>query len=130
VSQENVELVREALQASGSLDAERYLSLCSADVELVSPITTLEGLTGPEGIRRSFKELERASSSFSIEVEELRALDADTVLAFACIRGSSAQGVPTKQPITNVYTLTNGKICRVRIYLDRDEALEAVGMQE
>ncbi len=127
MSQENVELVREALQAAGRLDAERYLSLCTVDVELVSPITTLEGLTGPEGIRQSFRELELASSSFSIEVEELRALDADTVLASTCIRGSSTQGVPTKQPTTNVYTLTNGKICRVRVYL---EALEAVELSE
>jgi hypothetical protein len=31
-------------------------------------------------------------------------------------------------PAANVYELTDGKIRRVRIFLDRKEALEAVGL--
>jgi len=30
----------------------------------------------------------------------------------------------------NVYDFTDGKISRVRIFLDRDEALKAVGLAE
>ena len=32
--------------------------------------------------------------------------------------------------LTNVYDLANGKLSRVRIYSDRDQALEAVGLSE
>jgi hypothetical protein len=30
----------------------------------------------------------------------------------------------------NIYDLTDGKIMRIRIFLDRKEALEAVGLSE
>jgi hypothetical protein len=33
-------------------------------------------------------------------------------------------------PSANVYDLTDGKIKRVRIFLDRQEALEAAGLSE
>jgi hypothetical protein len=33
-------------------------------------------------------------------------------------------------PLTNVYDLIDGKISHVRIFLDRQEALKAVGLDE
>jgi hypothetical protein len=33
-------------------------------------------------------------------------------------------------PSTNVYDLIDGKISHVRIFLDRQEALKAVGLEE
>jgi hypothetical protein len=43
-------------------------------------------------------------------------------------------GVPTATadavPTANIYDVADGKISRVRIFLDRDEALEAAGLGE
>jgi hypothetical protein len=41
-----------------------------------------------------------------------------------------ATGEPPGMPTTNVYDFVNGKIRRIRIFLDRQEALEAVGLAE
>jgi hypothetical protein len=37
---------------------------------------------------------------------------------------------PDELPTTNVYDFAGGKIKRVRIFRDRQEALEAVGLSE
>jgi hypothetical protein len=55
------------------------------------------------------------------------------VLAFVRISATGrASGLPaaSDMPTVNVYELTEGKIRRVRIFLDRKEALEAVGLPE
>jgi len=43
----------------------------------------------------------------------------------------SAPSLATQaSPTGNVYDLSDGKIRRIRIFVDRDEALEAVGLRE
>jgi ketosteroid isomerase-like protein len=32
--------------------------------------------------------------------------------------------------VTNIYDLANGRIRRVRVFMDRDQALEAAGLSE
>jgi len=39
-------------------------------------------------------------------------------------------GVEVRRELTGVYRLRNGKIASERIYLDREEALRAVGVRE
>ena len=39
-------------------------------------------------------------------------------------------GVEVRRELTGVYRLRNGKIASERIYLDREEALEAAGLRE
>ena len=55
------------------------------------------------------------------------------VLAFMRITGSgrtSGLQVTDATPTANVYDLVEGKIRRVRIFMDRQEALEAVRLSE
>jgi len=42
----------------------------------------------------------------------------------------SASGIPIATEATTVYALIDGKISRVRVFLDRHEALKAVGLEE
>ena len=58
-------------------------------------------------------------------------VDSKRVLAF--LRNSStgrASGIRLAWPQTNVYDLVDGKISHIRIFLDRDVALKAVGLEE
>ncbi len=41
-----------------------------------------------------------------------------------------ASGIETSAESANVYDFIEGKITRIRIFLDRDEALKAVGLAE
>jgi ketosteroid isomerase-like protein len=131
MSQENVEVIRQLIAALNERDVDRYLSLCSRDIELNPPTTPLDGQTrGPEGIRKFFAAVEEASTTFHIEVERMHTVDPERVLVFGQLKVVTSGGVALEHPTTNVYELAAGKVCRVDVYHDREQALEAVGLTE
>jgi ketosteroid isomerase-like protein len=131
VSQENVEVVKRAIAALNERDVSLYLTLCAPDVELISPVAPLEGAsTGAEGIRQFFFGVEEATSNFRLDAERVQAVDDDRVLAVGQVSMMSQGGIPFAQPFATVYELVEGKLRRVRVYRDGDEALKAVGLEE
>jgi ketosteroid isomerase-like protein len=131
VSEENVELVQRLIAALNERDVEGYLALCIPEVEMVSPVAAIEGASvGPEGIRRFFSGLEEAMSKFRLGVERIQAVGDNQVLALMNISAVSQGGVVFAQPVSSVYDLAAGRLRRVRVYLDRADALEAVGLSE
>lgn len=131
MSQENVKVVERAIAAINERDVEGYLALCTADVELVSPVASLEGTgRGADGVRHYFSMMDDATSSFRLDVERVEGVGDDRVLAFTRISGVSAGGVPFAQPTASLYVVGDGKISCVQVFLDRQEALEAVGYRE
>jgi ketosteroid isomerase-like protein len=130
MSQENVEIVRRLITALGERDAEGYVALCTPDVQMVSPVAAIEGTTvGAEGIRQFFSGLKEAWSEFHIDVERIQAVGDDRVLALMNMSGVSEGGVPITQPLSSVYDLAAGSLRRVHVYLDRADALQAVGLE-
>ena len=131
MSQENVEVVWQLIAALNERDVDRYLSFCTPEVELRVPTTPLEGPTrGPEGIREYFAAVEEAATTFRVEVERIHTVGRDRVLVFGQLKMVSSGGIALEQPITNVYELVAGKLRRVDVYFDREEALESVGLGE
>src|SRR6202790_1211033 len=132
MSQENVRLVERAIAAINARDIEGYLACCTEDVKLETPVAAVGGgYEGINGIRRYFADIEEAGPDFRIELDGVEEVDSKRVLAF--IRFSStgrASGIRLAAPLTNVYDLIYGKISHVRIFLDRQEALKAVGLEE
>jgi ketosteroid isomerase-like protein len=131
MSQENVDVVRQLIAALNERDVDRYLSLCTGEIELSTPTTPLDGQTrGPEGIRKFFATVEEASTTFRVEVERLQTVGRDRVLVFGQLKVVTSGGVALEHPTTNVYELVAGKVRRVDVYHDREQALEAVGLGE
>ena len=61
MSQENLEIVRRAVNALNEGDVDGYLALCSADIELASPVASIEGANkGADGIREFFSGVREA----------------------------------------------------------------------
>jgi hypothetical protein len=88
---------------------------------------------GPTGIRRWFTDLEDVGPDFRIELERVKTIRPGRVLAFLRITGSgrtSGLQVTDATPTANVYDLVEGKIRRVRVFMDLQEALEAVALSE
>ena len=86
---------------------------------------------GIDGIRRFLTDVEDAAPDFRMELDGVEEVDSKRVLAF--LRNSStgrASGIRLAWSQTNVYDLVDGKISHIRIFLDRDEALKAVGLEE
>ena len=129
MSQENVEVVRSAVAALNARDLEGYLACCREDVELHLPVVA--GVyKGPKGIKRWFADIEDAGPDFHIDLRRVKAIGGNQVIAFTHTASTGrASGIPMVSEGTNVYDLINRKISRIRIFLDRSEALKAVGLE-
>jgi ketosteroid isomerase-like protein len=130
MSQENLEVVRRAVAALNARDLEGYLACCTRDVELHTPEVFAGVYEGPQGIRRFLTDVEDAGPDFHIDLQDLKAVGDDQVLAFVQTASTGrVSRIPMATTQTNVYDLVDGKIRRVRIFPDHDQALKAVGLE-
>jgi hypothetical protein len=134
MSQENMEVVKRAIAALNDHDVESYLAYCTADVQLETPVSPIEGVyEGADGARRYFADIFEFGPDFRITIERLEPVGGDRVLGFLLLNMiGRASGITLGGdiPSANVWDFADGKIKRVRIFLDRREALEAVGLSE
>jgi ketosteroid isomerase-like protein len=127
MSRQTLEHVRNSLQALNEGDVDRYVSHCTRDVRLESPVAAVEGAyEGRRGIRRLFGDVRDAIPDFRLEIERLDSAGPDRVVAL--LHGSASgrvSGAPLDFALANLYELAEGKISRVRVFVDRDEAKAA-----
>jgi ketosteroid isomerase-like protein len=130
--QENARLVERAIAAINARDIEGYLACCTENVKLETQLAAVGGVyEGIDGIGRFFTDIEEAGPDFRIELDGVEEVDSKRVIAF--MRTSStgrASGIRLAGSSTNVYYLIDGKISHIRIFLDRQEALKTVGLEE
>ena|SRR5215213_6105322 len=136
MSQENVEIVRQFIEAArpGDVDAiEAFIAISDPSIEH----TRLPAASGPDtyrghaGIRRWFTDMADLWREWRNEIEELVEAGPDTVAArilFLAVGRDS--GVPVEARLGFVCVLSEGKILRSRTYGSGEEALEAVGLSE
>ena len=133
MSQENVKVVERAVAAVNERDIDAYLSCCTDDVELSTPLADIGGVyDGPDGIRRFFADLADTSPDFRISIERLEPVSAKQVLAFTNVTAAGRLSeLDLGTAAANIYDFADdASIKRVRIFLDRDQALEAAGLSE
>ena len=132
MSQENVRLVERAIAAINARDIDGYLACCTETVKLETPMAAVGGVyEGIDGIRRFLTDVEDAAPDLRIELDGVEEVDSKRVLAF--MRTSStdrASGIRLAGSSTNVYDLIDGKISHIRIFFDRQEALNAVRLAD
>jgi ketosteroid isomerase-like protein len=127
MSEENLQTARAAIDALNRRDVEEYLGYCTADVELVPANAAVEGAyAGEEGIRRFLADAADAGPDFHLEPEHIEAVAPDRVIAFLRLTATGrASGVPADQEVTSIYDFRDGRMRRIRVFLDRREALAA-----
>jgi ketosteroid isomerase-like protein len=131
MSQQNVQAVNQAISAINDRDVDAYLAVCRPDVELIRPVAAIEGSDrGEAGVRSFFDGIREGATRFQLEVERLLPLGDDRVLAFLTLNLETERGFTDRQPLTNLYELEGGKLLRIRVFVDRHEALEAAGLSE
>jgi hypothetical protein len=132
MSQENVDVVRRAVAALNARDLDGYLACCTDDLELHTPLEAFVGVyEGRDGIKRWLVDVEDGAPDFHIDLQDVKAVGSRQVLAFAHLSSTGrASGVPLAGDSGNVYDLVGGKIRRTRIFLDRADALKAVGLED
>jgi len=133
MSQENVELGYQTMDAFNRRDLDAFLALMDHDVETVPRTTALEGenYRGHDGVRRWWNQLLAVFPDFRIEVvDEVRDLG-DLTFSLVRLRGSGAgSAAPTNQAFWVANRWRRGKCIWWRTFDTRAEALKAVGLSE
>jgi ketosteroid isomerase-like protein len=136
MSQENVEVVRKALEAWQRDDLDAFLARGDPAVEWHAVFERLLGGTehcyrGIEGLREFWSVYRTEFENFEIEGQEIRVLDEVRVLLLGQLRWRGpTSGIESESPVGLVLSLRNGKIFGSMDYLSHEEALEAVGLSD
>ena len=136
MSQENVEIVRRALQAWQRDDFDSWMAAIDPAMDHHTVLERLvEGTEsfyrGHEGMRRAWRVYRTEFEEFQVEAQELRDVGGDRVVLLGRFRWRGpASGIATESPLGMVFTLRDGKIIRSLDYFSHEEALKAVGLSE
>jgi ketosteroid isomerase-like protein len=134
MSRENVDVVRAATEAMAARDGETALNALDQDIEWHGAVGGFD-----EGrVARGHDEVVQAFADYfrfweRVELRADRYIDAggEEVIVFIHeIAKGRASGIVVETDLAVVNTVRNRKIVRVRSFLDRNEALEAVGLRE
>ena len=131
---ENIETVRRCLDALNRRDLDGYLACCTDDVELRTALVALEGEhEGRDGIRRFFADVQDTAPDFQLALERVEVVGRNKVLSFE--RGTASgrtSGVAVEKgiPLGTVYDFAEGKVERIRVFAEREQALEAAGLSK
>jgi ketosteroid isomerase-like protein len=135
MSRENVEVVREGLEAAfrrPKPDFAKMNALFDPAHELVSRRDVLEGGSqrGARAYRAWLQDTED-TLPWESRLEEVTDIDGDRVLAVTPTRNTgTSSGVVVNQRLAMVVTVGGGRIVRTEVFSSREEALKAVGLAE
>ena len=133
MSDEDLDITRRWFETWNRGDLDAFIDLYAIDAELTPPRSWVETGTvkGKPAIRRFFEGLREAWEGEDAAVlQELFRAGPDVVSRMDWRVQGRTSGIVTHLAITNVNTIESGKIIRQRHYLDFDEALKAVGLEE
>ena len=132
MSRENVEIVRASWRAlaAGGLDAVTEFWDPEIDWRAIEGAPDDVGeMRGREAVRRYLQDWVDTFDGLTVVAEELLELDDRRVVAVLRVSGrAKLSGIETELRLAVVYSLRDGKIVRGREYIDREQALEAVGV--
>ena len=134
MSQENVELVKAAIEAYIAGDRERTLDFYTEDVEGypdVSRFPEAKPFRGREEYRRFLAEIEEGwEGGASAVIREVFAVGDRVVARMDWGGRGRTSGIDLRSSLTSISTIRDGRIVKIEWFFDHAEALEAVGLSE
>jgi ketosteroid isomerase-like protein len=132
MSQGNVEIVRRGVETWNRRDLTAWLALFSSDAEI-----DWSRARGPlKGVYRGPGEIETLWNEWFFTFEEAQIeTHGFTDAGFEVVVSNTThfrgrQGIEVSASSTWVFTVEHGQITRLRLFQERDEALEAAGLRE
>ena len=132
MSRANVEIAKQVIDAFNRRDVDAIFACVNPDVEWF-PAMTLGGgpLRGREGIESYVREVSDTWEEYRVVGQDFRDLGDDQVLVLSRVEGrGTGSGGLVDAAMGQTFDFREGKIARVRTYLDHGEALKAVGLSE
>jgi ketosteroid isomerase-like protein len=133
MSDANVSLVRQLIEAFNSEDIDRVLALADTDVEIeISPDVSAEPdiYLGHDGMRRYFQSFRDAMVDIRFEAEQIWEIDAAVVVALLLTATGRQTAIVVEQRSAGVWTFREGKLLGIRAYASPADALAAAGLVE
>ena len=134
MSQENVEFLVDYLQRATDGDVDAVAEFWDPDITwraAEGAIDDVGEMHGPEAVRRHIQDWLDMFDDLTVVAEEFADAGDDRVVAVQRMTGrAKLSGIETEIRFAVVYTLRDGKIVQGREYMDKEQALEAVGLQE
>ena len=133
MSQENVEIAQQHIEAYNRVDVDALVALVSPDVAWEDAVFGSEPVRvyrGKAEVREWFSKVIEPWASFHIEVEETEAVDDRVFLGGVLTTRGKGSGVETEARGWFVLWVADSKITRRQVFLDRNEALEAAGLRD
>ena len=136
MSQENIEIVREAVVAMNRRDVDAFLACLHPDVDWVESGDVFPGL---RGIHRGRAEVRRWAEEavlepwehFHIEIEEITEASNGRVFLDTSINGRGrASGLESDLRFWQVFWFADAKVAKRQVFWNKAEALEAAGLSE
>jgi ketosteroid isomerase-like protein len=129
MSQENIEIVRRAMDAFNARDRERFLSFMDPEIEYQSAVEQ-KTYRGFAGMVQYIEDVDTVIEDLHTEEDRFLDVGEDRVLHLYRLVGQGAgSGVPVSLlHIAILWQLRNGKILKGQVYLDQREALETLGL--
>jgi ketosteroid isomerase-like protein len=131
MSRENVEVVREMIEAYQRGDFPAVARGLAADFEFTSVMTAVEETSyrGRDALEAYWADMNEAWDDWQIEVVQLLGgHDDDVVVVMRLVGTGKSSGAPVDRTIGITYRVRNGKLWRMQSYLDPAEALERAGL--
>jgi uncharacterized protein len=133
MSQENVEIVRNAFAAFTRDDIQGVLRLCDENIVVTQP-PELPGVSpqqrGHSGVLEAFSIWPEQWDDYRIEILRI-ANPGDYVVVTARTGGRGKQsGVEVEMDFSFVFSVRDEKIVEMKIFMREDQALEAAGLSE
>jgi len=132
MSQENVEIVRQVYEEWGQGKLRAGRDLYDPKMLFIPGAGWPEAgdYRGPEGVREFMLGWLNAWTSLTVSAEEFTEAG-DSVVVDVLQRGVGTEsGAPTEGRYFQVWTFRGPKVVRLETFLDRAEALKAVGLSE
>jgi ketosteroid isomerase-like protein len=132
MSQQNVEVMRAAMEAFNRRDGDAFDAYLAQDAVIVPVRAAVEGTTyrGRNAASQYCTAVDESWENLEWQVEEIRD-GVDWVLAVGRIRGEGRDsGAAIDARAGWVARFRDDRIANFHTYADRDEALEAVGLSE
>ena len=131
MSQENVEIVRRSFDAWNRWDLEALRRMYADDAMVEAGITGFgRTFKGEDLIGRWAAEMRDTWAEVRWELDRIFEAGDVVVSFYRGIGVGRESGVEVVRDLTGVYRLHDGLIVSERVYLDREEALEAAGLSE
>jgi ketosteroid isomerase-like protein len=131
MSQQDVETVRRSFDAWNEGDIETIRGLYAKDAVIESGIVELGGtMEGDDPIGHWVAEMQETWAEAHWELERVVEGDGVVLSFYRAVGIGRYSGIEVVRDLAAVYRVRNGLIASERVFLDRDEAVEAAGLGE